>query len=180
MSNKEKRIEILTKIELKNTIHRLSSEIIDRVSNVEDMLLMGIPTRGVYLSDVLASKIKEIFGIKVRKGIIDPTFYRDDQSRISTRLIKSTNIPFTLENKQIILIDDVIYTGRTIRAALDALNSWGRPKKIMLLVMVDRGNRELPIQPDFCGKKLKTDKTESIELRLDLIDNEEGVFLVRN
>ena len=114
---------------------------------------------------------------KIRKGIIDPTFYRDDQNRVGTRLIKATDIPIPIEKKEILLIDDVIYTGRTIRAAMDALYSWGRPQRVMLLVMVDRGHRELPIQPDFVGKKVPTSKNESISVRLNNIDNEEGVFL---
>ena len=91
--------------------------------------------------------------------------------------MKATNIPTPIENKEIVLIDDVIYTGRTIRAAIDALYSWGRPKRVMLLVMIDRGHRELPIQPDFCGRRVPTSKNESINLRLKQVDHEEGVFL---
>ena len=123
---------------------------------------------------------KDLFlktGLKIRKGIIDPTFYRDDQNRVGTRLIKATDIPTPIEEQDILLIDDVIYTGRTTRAAIDSLYSWGRPKRVMLLVMIDRGHRELPIQPDFCGKKVPTSKSEIISLRLNNIDNEEGVFL---
>ena len=116
-------------------------------------------------------------GVKINNGTIDPTFYRDDQNRVGTRLIKVTDIPTPIEKQEILLIDDVIYTGRTIRAAMDALYSWGRPQRVMLLVMVDRGHRELPIQPDFCGKRVPTSKIESISLRLNNVDNEEGVFL---
>ena len=116
-------------------------------------------------------------GSKIKRGIIDPTFYRDDQNRVGTRLIKATDIPTPIEKKEILLIDDVIYTGRTIRAAMDALYSWGRPQRVMLLVMIDRGHRELPIQPDFCGKRVPTSKSESIILRLNSVDNEEGIFL---
>ena len=143
MSKKSKKIVILSEVELRKTISRLTCEIIE----------------------------------KVKKGIIDPTFYRDDQNRVGTRLIQAANIPIPIERKEILLIDDVIYTGRTIRAAIDALYSWGRPQRVMLLVMVDRGHRELPIQPDFCGKNVPTSKNESISLRLNNIDNEEGVFL---
>ena len=119
-------------------------------------------------------------GVNISSGIIDPTFYRDDQNRVGTRLIKATDIPIPIEKKVIVLIDDVIYTGRTIRAAIDALYSWGRPKKVMLLVMIDRGNRELPIQPDFCGRLVPTSKNEIINLRLKKVDREEGVFLEKN
>ena len=177
MSNTDKRIVILNEAELGKTLSRLTSEIIEKVTNLNDILLVGIPTRGVYLAEVLEKEIYSNIGIKVRKGIIDPTFYRDDQNRVATRLIKATDIPTPIEKKEIILIDDVIYTGRTIRAAMDSLYSWGRPKRVMLLVMVDRGHRELPIQPDFCGRKVPTSKNESINLRLKNVDGEEGVFL---
>jgi len=177
MSNKTKRIVILTEVELRKTLSRLTSEIIEKVKNLDDLLLVGIPTRGIYLSQVLEKELLGKSGLKIRRGIIDPTFYRDDQNRVGTRLIKATDIPIPIEKKEILLIDDVIYTGRTIRASMDALYSWGRPKRVMLLAMVDRGHRELPIQPDFCGKKVPTSKNESISLRLNSIDNEEGVFL---
>tara|TARA_Y100001970_G_scaffold261143_1_gene343951 strand:+ start:635 stop:1171 length:537 start_codon:yes stop_codon:yes gene_type:complete len=177
MSNQEKRIEILTKEELRNTISRLTSEILEKVSDIKNSLLLGIPTRGVHLTEVLAIEIQKRIGLNINKGIIDPTFHRDDQRRVGTRLIKATNIPGPIENKEIILIDDVIYTGRTTRAAMEAIYSWGRPKKIMLLAMVDRGHRELPIQPDFCGKNLITNKNQNVELKINLVDGEEGVYL---
>ena len=177
MSNKTKRIEILTEVELKKTLSRLTSQIIEQVKNLENLLLVGIPTRGIDLAEVLEKELFHETGLKVGKGIIDPTFYRDDQNRVGTRLIKATDIPIPIESKEILLIDDVIYTGRTIRAAMDALYSWGRPQRVYLLVMVDRGHRELPIQPDFCGKKIPTSKNEIISLRLNNIDDEEGVFL---
>ena len=152
-------------------------EIIEKVKNLENLLLVGIPTRGVDLVDVIEKELFFKTGLQIRKGIIDPTFYRDDQNRVGTRHIKITDIPTPIEEKEILLIDDVIYTGRTIRAAMEALCSWGRPKRVMLLVMVDRGNRELPIQPDFCGKTVPTSKNESISLCLKTVDEEEGVFL---
>ncbi len=177
MTNKTKRIVILTEKELRKTLSRLTSEIIEKVKNLDDLLLVGIPTRGIDLAEVLEKEILFKTGLKIRKGIIDPTFYRDDQNRVGTRLIKATEIPTPIEKQEILLIDDVIYTGRTIRAAMDALYSWGRPQRVMLLVMVDRGHRELPIQPDFCGKKVPTSKNEIISVRLNNVDNEEGVFL---
>ena len=177
MSDKTKRIVILNEAELRKTLSRLTIEIINKVKNLENLLLVGIPTRGIDLADVLEKELFSKTGINIRKGIIDPTFYRDDQNRVGTRLLKATNIPTPIEKQEILLIDDVIYTGRTIRAAMDALCSWGRPKRVMLLVMVDRGHRELPIHPDFCGTKVPTNKSESINLRLSNIDKEEGVFL---
>ena len=177
MSNKSKRIVILSEVELRNTISRLTSEIIEKVKNLENLILVGIPTRGIDLAEVLAKELFFKTDLKIRKGIIDPTFYRDDQNRVGTRLIKATDIPTPIEKQEILLIDDVIYTGRTIRASIDSLYSWGRPQRVMLLVIIDRGHRELPIHPDFCGKKVPTSKNESISVRLKNIDKEEGVFL---
>ena len=177
MTNKTKKVIILTSLELRKTISRLTSEIIEKVKNLDNLLLVGIPTRGFDLSQVLKKELFCKTGIKLRTGTIDPTFYRDDQNRVGTRLIEATDIPISIEKKDIVLIDDVIYTGRTIRAAMDALLSWGRPKRIMLLVMVDRGHRELPIQPDFCGRKVPTSKKETIHLCLEKVDGKEGVFL---
>ena len=177
MSKKEKRIVILNEVELRKTLSRLTSEIIEKVKKLDNLLLVGIPTRGIDLAAVLEKELFSKTVLKIRKGIIDPTFYRDDQNKVETRLMKATEIPIPIEKREILLIDDVIYTGRTIRAAMDALCAWGRPQRVMLLVMVDRGHRELPIQPDFCGKKVPTSKNESISLRLNNIDNEEGVFL---
>ena len=177
MTKSKKRIVILTEVELRKTLSRLTFEIIEKVKNLDNLVFVGIPTRGIDLAEVLAKDLFCKTGKRIKKGIIDPTFYRDDQNRVGTRIIKATDIPTPIEKQEIILIDDVIYTGRTIRAAMDALYSWGRPQKVMLLVMVDRGHRELPIQPDFCGKKVPTSKKESTSLRLNNVDNEEGVFL---
>ena len=177
MSSKEKRIVILNEVEIRNTLSRLTSEIIEKVKNLENLILVGIPTRGIDLAEVLEKELFFETGLQIKKGIIDPTFYRDDQNRVGTRLIKTTDIPAPIEKQEILLIDDVIYTGRTIRAAIDALYSWGRPQRVMLFVMVDRGHRELPIHPDFCGKKVPTSKNETIFVRLNNLDNEEGVFL---
>jgi len=177
MSDKPKRVVILSEVELKKTLSRLTSEIIEKVKNLNNLLLVGIPTRGIDLAEVLGQELFSRTDLQIRKGIIDPTFYRDDQNRVGTRLIKATDIPTPIEQQEILLIDDVIYTGRTIRAAMNALYSWGRPRRVMLLVMVDRGHRELPIQPDFCGIKVITKKSESISLRLNIVDNDEGVFL---
>jgi pyrimidine operon attenuation protein/uracil phosphoribosyltransferase len=177
MSNKTKRIVILDEVELRKTLSRLTSEIIEKVKNLDNLLLVGIPTRGIDIAEVLKKELICKTGVKIKNGTIDPTFYRDDQNRVGTRLIKVTDIPTPIEKQEILLVDDVIYTGRTIRAAIDALYSWGRPRRVMLLVMIDRGHRELPIQPDFCGKRVPTSKNESISLRLNNVDNEEGVFL---
>ena len=137
MSNKTKRVVILNEVELRKTLSRLTYEIIEKVKNLDNLLLVGIPTRGIDLAEVLEKELFFKTGSKIKKGIIDPTFYRDDQNRVGTRLIKATDIPTPIEKQEILLIDDVIYTGRTIRAAMDSLYSWGRPQRVMLLVMVD-------------------------------------------
>ena len=177
MSNPDNRIILLNEGELRKAVSRLTFEIIEKISDLENLLLLGIPTRGVHLAEVLRKEMFTKTGVDIKKGIIDPTFYRDDQNRVGTRLIEATDIPLSIEKKEIVLIDDVIYTGRTIRAAMDALLSWGRPKKVMLLAMIDRGHRELPIQPDFCGRKVPTSKKETIHLCIKEVDGEEGIFL---
>ena len=131
MSNKTKKVLLLTEEELRKKLSCLSSEIIEKVKNLNNLVLIGIPTRGIDLAEVLEKELFTKTGVKIRKGIIDPTFYRDDQNRVGTRLIKVTDIPTPLERQEILLIDDVIYTGRTIRAAMDALYSWGRPQRVM-------------------------------------------------
>ncbi len=181
MSDKTKpeSLEILSKEELSKTLVRLASEIIENVSDSKKLLLLGIPTRGVQLAGVLAEKLREKVGHPIDQGVIDPTFHRDDLTRVGTRMTRSTDIATSLEDRQVVLVDDVIFTGRTVRASLEALQAWGRARKIMLLVMVDRGHRELPIQPDFCGRKVPTRRKESINLRLMEVDGQEGVFLTK-
>ena len=172
------RVEILSKEELARTLTRLSSQILESISHSKDLLLLGIPTRGVQLAEVLARELMEKTGHKIEQGIIDPTFYRDDLTRLRTKMAPPTSLPSSLDGRKVLLIDDVIFTGRTVRAAIESLQAWGRPQKVMLLVMVDRsGHRELPIQPDFYGRQVPTRRTETIELRLNQIDGEEGVYL---
>ena len=178
-SFKEERVEILSEQEVGLTLKRLASQILENIAEPKGLLLLGIPTRGVHLSKVLAKELKHITGEKVDQGILDPTFHRDDLVRVGTRIPQSTDIPSTVEDREVLLVDDVIFTGRTIRASIEALQSWGRPKRVMLLTMVDRGHREVPIQPDFCGRKVPTSRSESIELRLKEVDGEEGVFLLK-
>ena len=181
MSKKEgyERVEILSDQEVGLTVKRLASQILESIAETRDLLLLGIPTRGVELSKVLAKELNHMAGHEIDQGVLDPTFYRDDLLRVGTRLGQLTDIPSSVEDRQVVLIDDVIFTGRTIRASLEALQSWGRPKRVMLLAMVDRGHREVPIQPDFCGRNVPTRRSESIELRLREIDGEEGVFLCK-
>ena len=176
-SSGNERVEILSRKELGLTLARLASQVLESVSDSRELFLIGIPTRGIHLSRVLARELELLVGHEIPQGSLDPTFHRDDLDRIGTRMVQPTDLPTTVEERQVVLVDDVIFTGRTVRAALEAIQAWGRPKRVMLLVMVDRGHRELPIQPDFCGRQVPTRRLENIELRLRDIDGEEGVFL---
>ena len=177
--SEDDRIEILSDRELGRTLVRLATQVLETVDDSRNLMLLGIPTRGVQLSRVLALELERLSGHAIAQGSIDPTFHRDDLERIGTRLPQLTNLPNSVEERQVVLVDDVIFTGRTVRAALEALQSWGRAQRVMLLALVDRGHRELPIQPDFCGRVVPTRRSESIELRLRDVDGEEGVFLKR-
>ena len=152
---------------------------VESVTDSKELVFLGIPTRGVHLSKVLAMQLSKLTGHDIAQGSLDPTFHRDDIGRIGTRMIQPTDLPTTIQAKEVVLVDDVIFTGRTIRASLEALQAWGRPKRVMLLAMVDRGHREVPIQPDFYGRKVPTRRTENIELRLKDLDGEEGVYLCK-
>ena len=173
------RVEILSADELGRTLNRLASQVLESVVDSRQLVLVGIPTRGVALAEVLAQKLEQLCGHPIACGSLDPTFHRDDLERIGTRLSTPTQLPADLEGRDLVLVDDVIFTGRTVRAALEALQAWGRPHRVRLLVMVDRGHRELPIQPDFCGRVVPTSRQELIALCLQSIDQEEGVFLIK-
>jgi pyrimidine operon attenuation protein/uracil phosphoribosyltransferase len=172
------RVEILSSQELGRTLDRLASQVLESATESKELLLLGIPTRGVALAKVLAERLSAIAGHPVPHGSLDPTFHRDDLARVGTRLVEATSLPESVDGRLVVLVDDVIYTGRTVRATLEALQSWGRPRKVQLAVMVDRGHRELPIQPDFCGRVVPTSRQESIQLCLKDVDGEEGVFLL--
>jgi pyrimidine operon attenuation protein/uracil phosphoribosyltransferase len=173
------RMEILSADELGRTLNRLASQVLESVADSHQLVLLGIPTRGVALAKVLAQRLEALCGHSIACGSLDPTFHRDDLDRIGTRLATPTQLPADLEGRDLVLVDDVIFTGRTVRAALEALQAWGRPRRVRLLVMVDRGHRELPIQPDFCGRVVPTSRQELIALCLHSIDQEEGVFLIK-
>ena len=173
------RHELLSEAELGRPLDRLASQVLESAADSRSLLLLGIPTRGVALARVLAGRLKALSGHPLEWGSIDPTFHRDDLERVGTRLAEATQLPASVEGRQVVLVDDVIFTGRTVRAALESLHTWGRPKRVQLLAMVDRGHRELPIQPDFCGRVVPTTRQESIQLCLRSVDGEEGVFLLR-
>jgi pyrimidine operon attenuation protein / uracil phosphoribosyltransferase len=158
---------------------RITHEILERNKGTDGLVLIGIRSRGVELAERLSRKIEAIEGVEVPSGIIDITLYRDDLTRsMQQPLVKGTDIRFPIDDRQVVLVDDVLFTGRTIRAALDALMDFGRPRSVQLAVLVDRGHRELPIRADYVGKNLPTSVTESVEVRIKERDGADEVVLV--
>ena len=159
-------------------ITRISHEIIERNKGLEDVVLVGIKTRGVPIANRIGKKIEQIEGTAVSTGEIDITLYRDDLKKIDVDpVINGSNVQFSIDDKIVILVDDVLYTGRTVRSALDAIIDIGRPKAIQLAVLVDRGHRELPIRADYVGKNVPTSKGEIISVKLSEIDGEDSVTI---
>jgi pyrimidine operon attenuation protein/uracil phosphoribosyltransferase len=165
---------------MSRALTRIAHEILERNRGLDELALVGIRTRGVPLARRLARTLKEINGDDVPTGALDITLYRDDLMRSAVGpqpVIKKTEIPFSIDDRKILLVDDVLYTGRTIRAALDALIDFGRPRAIQLVVMVDRGHRELPIRADYVGKNLPTSLKQSVQVRLHEIDGVDEVVI---
>ncbi len=165
---------------ISRTLTRIAHEIVERNKGIEGLALVGIRTRGVPIARRVARTLREITGGDVPTGALDITLYRDDLMRHAVGpqpLVRRTEIPFSIDDRKIILVDDVLYTGRTIRAALDALIDFGRPKAIQLICLVDRGHRELPIKADYVGKNLPTSLTESVQVKLHEIDGTDEVIL---
>lgn len=164
---------------IRRAISRISHEIVEKNKGTKDLLLVGIRTRGVPLAERIQEKIAEFEEVTLPLGLLDITLYRDDLSTIDVQpVLHETRVPFSIEGKTIILIDDVLYTGRTARAALDALIDLGRPQKIQLAVLIDRGHRELPIRADYVGKNVPTSRREIISVCLQEIDGSEEVLLL--
>ena len=165
--------------EFNRTLKRLAHEIIENHSDLDNVVIIGIRTRGEFLARKINNFILEIAKKEIPMGILDVTFYRDDfRTNLGSPQVQSSDIMFPIENKKIILIDDVLYTGRTIRAAMDEIFSFGRPESISLCVLSDRGHRELPIRPDFVGKNFPTSKSEYIYVHVKEVDNEDAILLV--
>ncbi|NJL92139.1 MAG: bifunctional pyr operon transcriptional regulator/uracil phosphoribosyltransferase PyrR [Coleofasciculaceae cyanobacterium SM2_1_6] len=173
-------VEILSPEELRRTVNRLASQVVEKSRDISQLVLLGIHTRGVPLAYLLAKQIQLLEGIEVAVGALDITFYRDDLDQIGLRTPAKTDIAFDLAGKVVVLVDDVIYKGRTIRAALNAVHEYGRPANVWLVVLVDRGHRELPIHPDFTGKQLPTAKEEQVKVYLEAIDGFDRVELIRD
>ena len=163
---------------VKRTLTRMAHELLERNKGIKNMALVGIRTKGYFLALRLAAEIKEIEKYDIPVGALDVTFYRDDTSRM-TKEVQKTEIPFDVKDQRIILVDDVLYTGRSTRAALDALIDLGRPKVIQLAVLVDRGHRELPIRADYAGKNIPTAGNQEVKVILtEAGDEEDGVILI--
>lgn len=171
--------QIMDEAGLDRTITRLAHEILERNKGAESIVIVGIRTRGEFIARRIAHKIEEVEKVKLSIGILDITLYRDDLlGKLEQPQLKSTEILFDLNEKNVILIDDVLYTGRTIRAALDELIDLGRPSTIQLAVLIDRGHRQLPIRADFVGKNVPTSSRESIRVHVKEVDGEDSVLLM--
>lgn len=174
----EVKAEILDQDKLNRTLTRIAHEIVEKNKGVDNVALVGIRTRGVPIAERLAEKIAEIEGETVQTGILDITLYRDDLTSLAEKpVLNKTEVPFEVEGMNVVIVDDVLYTGRTARAALDAIIDLGRPKKVQLAVIADRGHRELPIRADFVGKNVPTSKEEIVSVRLTDIDGEDRVVI---
>ncbi|MCB4790312.1 MAG: bifunctional pyr operon transcriptional regulator/uracil phosphoribosyltransferase PyrR [Elusimicrobia bacterium] len=180
MANKNK--IIMNKEEMNKAIKRLADEIVKENSGVEDIAIIGIQTRGVPIGKRIITEILKSEPAKGLKeipfGILDITLYRDDMdSMASVPVVKDTVIPFDINGKVVVIVDDVIFTGRSVRAAIDELIDFGRPKRIELAVLIDRGHRELPIEPNFVGKKIPTKREEIVAVEVDEVDGKDNVIL---
>ena len=169
---------VLSAQNMSRALTRIAHEILERNGGAQEIALLGMHTRGVPLAERLAKSIQKFEGFRVPLGSLDIVLYRDDLSRLVHPVIRPSDIDFQVENKRIILIDDVLFTGRTIRAAMDALNDFGRPSQIQLGVLIDRGHRELPIRPDYVGKNVPTSSNQEIDVLLQETDGLDEVVIV--
>lgn len=169
---------ILTKEEIARAVTRISHEILEKNRDSGNLAMVGIRSRGYFIAERIAASIHQISGKELPVGALDITLYRDDLGVASEQpMVHKTEIDFDIESKNVILVDDVLYTGRTIRCALDALIDFGRPKTIQLAVLIDRGHRELPIRADYVGKNLPTSQKEAVQVKLEEMDGEDSVFI---
>ena len=171
--------QLMTATEIDRTLQRLAHEIVEKSGGTANLALIGVRRRGVPLANRIAQAMRGIDGVDVPVGTLDITLYRDDLSKVAAHaILQSSEIPFSVDDKDLVLIDDVLYTGRTVRAAMNGLFDLGRPKRVRLCVLIDRGHRELPVEASFIGRAVQTSDTEIIEVRLNEIDREERVMLL--
>ena len=169
--------QVLDAAALDRALTRIAHEVIEKNGGAKDIAFVGLRTRGVTLAQRLAMKVAAIDGASVPVGTLDITLYRDDLDLRGAPVVRGTDIPFPIKDKTVVLVDDVLFTGRTIRAALDALIDLGRPRMIQLAILIDRGHRELPIRPDYIGKNLPTSRREAVAVRLTEHDGEDRVVI---
>ena len=172
--------EIVDGSSMKRALTRITYEIIEQNKGVDDLVFVGIKTRGIYLAKRLAKRMEQLEGVQVPVGSLDITLYRDDRHQPDHHIeptVENADIAVDITDKHVILVDDVLYTGRTVRAALDALMDLGRPKRISLAVLVDRGHRELPIRADFVGKNIPTSLNEQVAVYVEEVDGKDGIDL---
>ena len=172
--------EIYDEMAVKRALTRMTYEIIERNKGIDNLVIVGIKTRGAYLAQRIAKRLEQLEGASVPVGELDISMYRDDRKHTDDPVIKDSQLQFDITGKHVILVDDVLFTGRTIRAALDALMDQGRPDRINLAVLVDRGHRELPIRPDFIGKNIPTAMDEQVAVYVKEIDGKDGIDLIKN
>lgn len=171
-------VQILNAEEMRRTLTRLASQVVETAGDLSKLVLLGLYTRGVPLAHLMAQQITLLEQVQVPVGALDITFYRDDLDQIGIRTPARTHLPTDLSGKVVVLVDDVIYSGRTVRAALEAIKDYGRPETVRLAVLIDRGHRQLPIHPDFTGKVLPTAREEQVKVLLQDIDQRDGVELI--
>ncbi len=172
--------KLMGKDEMRRALLRLSHQILEKNREIEDLVVIGIHRRGVTLAERISKMMEEIKGKKLPTGTLDITLYRDDLTRIAYQpMVRNTNILFPIDEKKVVLVDDVLYTGRTVRAAIDALLDFGRPKKIELVVLIDRGHRQLPIRADYVGKNIPTSPEEMVEVRVEELDGTDEVLILK-
>lgn len=172
--------EIYDEMAVKRALTRMTYEIIERNKGIDNLVIVGIKTRGAYLAQRIAKRLEQLEGASVPVGELDISMYRDDRKHTDDPVVKDSQLQFDITGKHVILVDDVLFTGRTIRAALDALMDQGRPDQINLAVLVDRGHRELPIRPDFIGKNIPTAMDEQVAVYVKEIDGKDGIDLIKN
>lgn len=178
MSDGRKETPLVDETSLNRMITRISHEIVEKVGTLENLVLIGIWTRGVYLAKRIADTISRVASVEMPVGSLDISFYRDDvYGKVDQPVVKSTDISFDVNEKTVVIIDDVLFTGRTVRAAMDAVMDYGRPRRIMLAVLIDRGHRELPIRADIVGKNVPTRADEMVRVHLKEIDGKDETIL---
>ncbi len=176
--DKKIKARVMDATKIRRVLVRIATEIIERNRALKNMVIVGIKSRGLFIGKRIAQLVKELEGVDVPVGVLDITSYRDDRPAAAARCASpKPRLPFSIDKKEVILVDDVLMTGRTIRAAMDGLTDLGRPKSIQLLVLIDRGHRELPIRPDYAGKVLPTSRRELIQVRLKEMDGTDEVLI---